>query len=243
MEITEILKDDYEYYNGLGRQYLSNSDIGVLLTNPMNYRKKRADSKELELGKYFHHAILEPHKASETLFCDTSTRTTKEYKSFCESKNRDYVLLKKEIEEIDQLVNTIKGNMTFFDLIYNECNEYEKPAVGELFGVMWKGKADIVGCDVVLDIKTTSDIQAFKYSAYKYNYDSQAYIYTTLFDCSSMVFLVADKVTGQLGIFEASANFINSGRAKVEKAVSVYNKYFGPNSEDNVINHFISDVL
>ena len=29
--IIEILKDDNEYYNGIGRQYLSNSDIGTLL--------------------------------------------------------------------------------------------------------------------------------------------------------------------------------------------------------------------
>ena len=39
---------------------------------------------------------------------------------------------------------------------------------------MWKGKADIINHDdkLVVDIKTTADINKFKSSAYRYNYDS-----------------------------------------------------------------------
>ena len=32
-QIIDKLKDDNEYYNGLGRSYLSNSDIGTLIIN------------------------------------------------------------------------------------------------------------------------------------------------------------------------------------------------------------------
>ena len=44
-EIINLLRDDKEYYGGIGKQYLSNSDIGVLLSNPKDYGKYRADNK------------------------------------------------------------------------------------------------------------------------------------------------------------------------------------------------------
>ena len=53
-KIIKTLKDDNEYYNGIGRQYLSNSDIGTLLKNPRDFGKKLEDSKEFAMGRYFH---------------------------------------------------------------------------------------------------------------------------------------------------------------------------------------------
>lgn len=35
-EILELLKDDEQYYSGVGREYLSNSDIGTLLKTQKN---------------------------------------------------------------------------------------------------------------------------------------------------------------------------------------------------------------
>ena len=69
------------------------------------------------------------------------------------------------------------------DLIRGANVEYEQPSITELFGNKWKGKADIVNHDdkVIVDLKTTADINKFKSSAYRYNYDSQAYIYQQLF--------------------------------------------------------------
>ena len=37
--IIKKLKDDKEYYGGIGKNYLSNSDIGALLSNPKEYGK------------------------------------------------------------------------------------------------------------------------------------------------------------------------------------------------------------
>jgi len=36
-KILELLQDDKEYYSGVGRNYLSNSDIGALLGNPKEF--------------------------------------------------------------------------------------------------------------------------------------------------------------------------------------------------------------
>jgi hypothetical protein len=240
--IIEKLKDDNEYYSGLGRNYLSNSDIGTLLTNPKDFGKPREDNKSFAEGRYFHQLILEPEKAEQTPFVDVSSRTTKEYKNFCEDNNFEYVLLWKEMKELQKLVATMKRNITFYDEIYNDGNQFEVPAFGEIQGEMWKGKADIVGTDILIDLKTTSDINKFKYSARSYNYDSQCYIYQQLFN-KPLVFFVIDKVTAQLGIFRPSEEFVQGGESKVGKAIKVYRKYFGADPTDNIANYFINEIL
>ena len=78
-DIINQLKDDYEYYNGMGKYYLSNSDIGVLLTNPKNFRVQREDNKSFAEGRLFHQLLIEPEKAEHVPHVDVSTRTTKEY--------------------------------------------------------------------------------------------------------------------------------------------------------------------
>jgi hypothetical protein len=238
----ELLKDDFEYYNGLGKEYLSNSDIGTLLTNPKNFGKPREDNKSFMEGRYFHQLMIEPEKAKDVKFVDVSTRNTKEYKNYCETHNLPFCMLKKEVEEVEHLVSLMKGNITFYDEIYQDGNQFELPSVGEIQGMMWKGKADIVTADCIIDLKTTSDINKFKWSAKAYNYDSQCYIYQQLFG-KPLVFYVVDKETGQLGVFRPTENFIKGGEMKVARAIEVYNKYFGDNPTDDIINYYIDETL
>ena len=240
--ILALLNDDKEYYGGVGKKFLSNSDIGTLLTNPKDFGKSREDSKAFMDGRYFHQLILEPEKAVNTPFVDVSTRTTKEYKNYCETNNLPFCMLKKEMEEVENLVNIIKGNITFYDEIFREDNQFEVPAIGMIQGMMFKGKADIVGKDFLIDLKTTGDIQKFKYSAKAYNYDSQCYIYQQLFR-KPLVFYAIDKTTGVLGIFKPTEEFIRSGESKVARAIEVFSKYFGSKPTDNIDNYFIDEFL
>jgi hypothetical protein len=242
LEIITQLRDDKEYYSGVGKNYLSNSDIGTLLSNPQDYGKPREDNKAFMEGRLFHQLILEPEKAGNVPFVDVSTRTTKEYKSFCEENNLPFCMLKKEIDEVRKLVGIINGNITFYDEIYKDGNEYEVPAIAEIQGMMWKGKADIVTPDYLIDLKTTGDIHKFKYSAKAYNYDSQCYIYQQLFG-KPLLFFVIDKSTGVLGIYRPTDDFIKGGEAKVGRAIEVYNKYFGANPTDDIANYYIDEYL
>ena len=54
------LKDDNHYYGDFGNQYLSNSDISVLLSNPLSFKKPSKSNPAFLVGGYFHTAILEP---------------------------------------------------------------------------------------------------------------------------------------------------------------------------------------
>lgn len=242
MDILEQLRNDENYYGALGKQFLSNSDIGTLLSNPKNFGKSRPDNKSFAEGRYFHQLLTEPDKAEVAHMVDASTRNTKIYKDYCDANGLDFALLKSEVEDVETWASTMKSNIDFYDAIYAEGNQFEVPAITTLFGREWKGKTDILGSEELIDLKTTSDIKKFKYSAYAYNYDSQAYIYQQLFG-KPLVFYVIDKMTLQLGIFRPSAAFIESGERKVIEAVAVYNRFFAPDAWDNVANHYIQDYL
>jgi hypothetical protein len=240
--IIGALKDDNEYYRGIGKNYLSNSDIGSLLSNPQQFGKPREDNKAFAEGRLFHQLLIEPDKAEFVPFVDVSTRTTKEYKAYCDTHNLPFALLKKELDDIHRLVSVIKANITFFDEIYREGNQYEVPSITEIHGMMWKGKADIVTPDSIIDLKTTGDIHKFKYSAKAYNYDSQCFIYQQLFG-KPLVFFVIDKGTSQLGIFKPTQSFVDSGEQKVIRAIEVYNRFFSEEHWDDISNYYISENL
>lgn len=240
--IIEQLKDDANYYGDIGKMFLSNSDIGDLLHNPKNFKKGTPKTKALIEGSYFHTAMLEPDKLVNFNIVDASSRNTKIYKDAVESSGEDILMLRSEVDDITSVVNAMKQNLNFYDNIYSPNNKYEVPCVKELYGVMWKGKADIVTDDYIIDIKTTSSIKDFRYNARKYNYDSQAYLYQEFFG-KPMVFYVIDKTTLMLGEYTCSDDFIESGRVKVISAVDQYNKFFGPEAWADINEYIIEEEL
>ena len=61
-KIIAKLKQDEHYYGDYGKQFLSNSDIHILLKNPRLLREDKPKSTAMVIGGYFHTAILEPNK-------------------------------------------------------------------------------------------------------------------------------------------------------------------------------------
>lgn len=241
-DILKLLRNDEEYYRGIGRNYLSNSDVKNLLSNPKMFGVVEPKEKALIEGSYFHQSMLEPKKAEVFPFVDASSRNTNIYKDAIKSSGEEILLLRSEKEEIDELVRIMRGNPIFFDEIYDDGNDFEVPSIGEIFGMPFKGKADIKRTDAVIDLKTTSDINDFKWSAKKYNYDSQAFIYQELFRLP-VLFLVVCKKTGMLGRYSPDQSFIDSGEEKVKRAIDNYHKFFGPNKTADVNTYFFDEIL
>ena len=238
--IIAKLKDDTHYYGDFGRQYLSNSDISTLLSNPLAFGQPSKPSAAFLVGGYFHTAILEPNKLKKYQVIPSSTRNTKLYK---EMSGGELCLLQHEVDMIEAMKDKMISNDICNGLINSTNTEYEVPGVSELFKYVWKGKADIINHDdkLVVDIKTTADINKFKSSAYRYNYDSQAYIYRRLFGYD-MLFIVIDKNTHQLGIFDCSDEFYRSGEDKVLRAEDAYELFY-KTKDFNPKQYFISKTL
>jgi hypothetical protein len=223
-KVLEKLKLDENYYGDFGKQFLSNSDIKTLLTNPLALGQQSKPSPAFLVGGYFHTAILEPDKLKKYKVIESSTRNTKAYK---EMSGGELCLLQKEVDQIELMKNKILENDVCRGLINGIDVEYEKPGLAELEGALWKGKADIVNHDekLIIDLKTTKDINAFKWSANRFNYDSQAYIYSKIFGYE-FVFVVIDKETHQIAVIDCSPDFYLSGKDKVERAVEAYDLFY-----------------
>ena len=78
--ILKKLKDDNHYYGNFGKKFLSNSDIGTLLSNPVGLGSEVKSSPAILIGSYFHTALLEPDKLKDFKVIAAATRNTKVYK-------------------------------------------------------------------------------------------------------------------------------------------------------------------
>ena len=222
--VIQKLKDDKHYYGDYGKQYLSNSDISVLLTNPLAFKQPSKSTPAFLVGGYFHTAILEPNKLKKYKVVESATRNTKKYKDISEG---ELCLLQHEVDQIELMRDKLMENDICREFIQNKTNDYEQPGIVELEGNLWKGKADIVNHDekLIIDLKTTKDINSFKWSASRFNYDSQAYIYSKLFGYE-FVFIAIDKETHQIAVMDCSPQFYESGEAKVKRAVEAYDLFY-----------------
>ena len=234
--ILELLREDSNYYdrNGIGGKFLSNSDIGALLNNPRQFRAQ--DDKPqtpLLVGGYLHTIVLEPHKAGNYQIVDATSRNSKAYKDAVEASNQNILLLQHEKEQCHLWKETLLGSDACRSLIMGEGAEFEVPGLGTFFGERWKAKADVLNKKqgVIVDVKTTGDITKFKWSAKKYNYNSAAYLYSQIFGMP-MVFVVIDKTTLQLGVYECEDSFVSEGEYKAEKAAQVYQKFYKGRTPD-----------
>jgi len=259
--VLDKLQDDVNYYGDYGKQFLSYSDILVLLKSPDAFRKPVAKTKAMIEGSYFHTAMLEQDRLDEYQIIDVASRSTKAYKEACQEG--EFLLLKKEQEHLETLVKKMKGNGEMYMIMYAKGNQFEKPETTSIMNHMWKGKADIITDKsfqievededgknhvmnypngAVIDIKTTSDISKFRYSARTYNYDAQAYVYQRLFN-KPMLFFVIDKQTLRLGMRPVSPAFVEDGQRKVELATQIYEKFFSAEATHDISTYIDKQLL
>jgi len=232
-EILAQMYDDTFYYGHLGKHALSSSSLKMILKSPKTYRNvikygnPNGDSPALAAGKLAHWMVLEPHKIDELHFVDASTKNTKIYKEAKEQYGE--VFLTKERSAAERLTDAIFRNEAALQLLTD--SEFEVPEIAMLNGLPFRGKADIIQGDTIIDYKTTAELSSFKWSADKYGYDLQAYMYLRLFNKKKFTFLVIDKASTDIGIFETTDDFIAKGEQKFIQAVDNY-KYFFQDGND-----------
>ena len=228
-ELLDNMMDDDFYYGYLGSNVLSSSSCSKLLDSPKKYQdslmERSGENQALRDGWLFHCKILEPEKWKDLHFVDVASKNSKVYKEALSTYGKVYTM--KERWNAEDLSEVVIGNSKCNDMLRGARTEV--PAIGEIFDIPFRAKADVLGGDYIVDLKTTSgDLQKFKWSAQKWNYDMQMYIYCTLFDISykNFTFVVVDKFSKGLGIFECSKDFYESGKLKTLQAVRIYRDFF-----------------
>jgi hypothetical protein len=205
-DLIEKMYDNEFYYGYLNKACLSSSSCKKLLEGIESYLGSTepldANSKPLRDGRLIHVSLLEQDKLDDYYhFVDASTRRNKAYKEAIASdefQGKEIMLLKEKVWA------------------------KEKPGIGYIQGLPFRGKADCLRDDRIVDLKTTSDIDNWDYNMYYYGYDAQAYIYTRIFNKKSFTFVIVDKKTLQVKTYDATEDDIESGKEKVSEAIGCY---------------------
>ena len=225
-EVLAKLDIDEHYYGEFGQQWLSSSIIGRILSgDPTELYKKQEPKLAFVIGSYFHVAVLEPHKLGKFKISKAKSRRSKDYKT---EANGNILLLEKDVARLSSLIEATLGDIEAYPYIRNDNVEYELPGYTTIWDLPFKGKADIVNHDLklVVDLKTTADIESFDEKITMWNYDSQAYIYEKLFGYN-FAWIVVCKKSERIKVVHNNETYRKSGREKVRRASEIYKEWFG----------------
>lgn len=231
-DLLSLMVDDDFYYGHLGKQALSSSACKMLLESPKTYYYvtkygQKEDSPALLTGKLIHTMILEPQEFDNRFdISSTKGKTTKAFKELKETSQKA-VITSAEYDSAMRIVDAFNRNEIVKQ--YLKGAAFEQPGIGMISGLPFRAKADIINLEegFIADIKTTTDLQSsFRFSARKYGYDMQAYIYTQIFGVDDFYFIAIDKKSLDIGLFTVSEQFLFDGEQKVELAIQRFNTFF-----------------
>lgn len=231
-ELLANMYDDSFYYDYLGKNALSSSSIKTLLSSPKTYyfttKYGSGETQALRDGKLFHTMILEPEKLNNIIFVEAATKASKEYKLAKETGKEVYTNTEKKAAE--RLCDALLRNEAVKEYLIKA--EYEVPQIAMIDGIPIRAKADILKGKTIIDLKTTTGIKDFRYSADKYSYDLQAWLYREMFEVENFVFVVIDKGSLDIAIFECSDEFYEKGKQKFEQGISNFKYFFQTDGVD-----------
>ena len=106
-QAIEKLRIDEHYYGKFGKQYRSNSDIRILLNNPLALGEPSKEVPAFLVGGYFHTAILEQHKLDKYKIVNATSRNTKIYKDIAK---KEMHLLQSEVDNLEAMIEKVANN-------------------------------------------------------------------------------------------------------------------------------------
>ena len=215
----------------------------------------RKNSPALSFGSLYDAMLLEPETVEDTFFVVDDTeivkelegkyknpRASKQYKEWKASQDsggKSYV----SDEDWRMAVDMIKRL---------DASEVVDPETGELIPVRsflkgtpqvefntWiedvpvRGFYDVLGDGFVTDSKSTRSISGFRYDVKSFDYDIQAYIYSTVSNTDTFYWVAQGKTKPYLcAVYKASPQIIESGKRKFWSAVDNINRWLRDPDKD-----------
>ena len=238
-DILTKMEADSFYYGHLGKHALSSSSFKKLIDSPKAYQKSlyfSSNAQPLRDGRLVHLAVLEPHRLND-LEVVKGTKASKLFKDAVKELGTEMVYTQSEMDNAYWISKAVRDSDTAARLL--EGCVFEEPAIKMIDGIAVRGKSDARKGKTIIDLKTTVNIDKFRYSAKNFSYDLQAALYLDLFDCDEFIFLVVDKETKDIAIYDCSANFINEGYRKVEQAIDNYKYFFLENDPGHSVRNYV----
>lgn len=241
-DILKRMYDDEFYYGYLGSNALSSSSAKKLIQSPKAYLKSlkiNSDAQPLRDGRLVHLSVLEPQKVKDLTIIDGS-KATKAFKQAVIELGSANVYTRSEFNNANYIAESVLKCNEVTNLLKGA--EFEVPEIAMIDGLPFRGKADVLNGNVVIDLKTTGDITRFKWSAKNFSYDLQAALYMKMFNADAFIFVVVDKDTKDIMICDCSDEFIRTGLRKLDTAIEQY-KYFFQDEVPNLNNYITHETL
>lgn len=218
----------------------------------------REENSAFDIGTYFHTSVLEPHKLKFECAVYKGIRRGKEWDAFKEKNAGKAIITESELKQAEGIVAAVKKSpvaMSFVDNGTPEVSCFAKilvhggniyaPTDKKLLGkygwedcakipkegmeLMIKVRADSLGEDFVLDLKSTTgntkSPSLMKKKVSDLNYDLSASLYLDIFSLkvpkrlNKFIWTFSSKDIFNCKSYAASTNNVLVGRAKWKKAV------------------------
>jgi len=217
--------------------------------------EERVSIPAFDIGTYFHTMVLEPHKIEEDCAVYPGIRRGKEWEKFKEENEGKAIITKSEHEQAMRIVEAAKNSPVAMNYINNgkpEVSAFIEVVVdsGDIYcgdkvlgkegwektkhkakgvNLILKGRADCLGSNYILDLKSTTgnakSEKSIKDKVNDYYYDLSAAFYLDLFSAvldkkmETFIWTFASKDIGNCKNWVASRDVIKVGRAKWKKAI------------------------
>lgn len=247
-----------DYHN---RPEWSYSQMKVILDSGIDYAvaAKRGmieppSGKAIDIGQIVHTRVLGGDAVCvESKYDNFRTKEAREWRDKQVDEGK-IVLTKTDLIATDAIVNNIRNHPKSKELLFGEDVQHEVEMYAKTSdGLELRGKADALKIGkgrhtlTLVDLKTTSQFDSFKYRAQRAHYDLQAANYTLIGSASQKIdagsvdywFCVAETVFPyRVQFCYATPEFVSAGESKLAKCVDEILK-FG----DKEPNFLIEDVI
>jgi len=242
-------------YHGLvdeNEMYFSSSQLKVIVDDPEEFYKKyisrelpaSQDNSAMDVGSYFHTAILEPHKLKEEFAIFTGkVRRGKEWDAFEEENKGKIILTNSMLEQAEILVKAVKDSPIAMSLLTK--GNAELSLFTELEGLPVKVRFDyiVLGKDYsyIVDLKSTSGNVKNKFAVQtkvaSLQYELSASLYIRAVNqhianaklpyapVKDFYWIFASKDRGSSRTYLASEDHLKIGNKKVDEAIKLLKKY------------------
>lgn len=177
------------------------------------------------LGSALHTAFLEPEMMPQrVVLWDGGTRRGKEWEAFVADHADQVILTPGYHEKLIGMVKALRRHPEVRKWV-GRMEGTEVAAIGEVEGLMMKGRCDALTADPLVDLKMTrsADAATFTRTVMGFGYDIQAAIYRRLFDRDRFVLIaVEDTPPYDVVAYELAPAFLKRGEALADELLEKY---------------------
>jgi hypothetical protein len=224
---VEIISDlPFYVYQDKGRDCLSKhqlDDINLAIEKWEYSNEHKHDTGTLGFGRCFHDFVLLNSVFSGSWAiqdkADGRTREGKEYKTQFALKNLGKQIIERDqFDRIQAMHNKVTPYLESLGPYETEVSAFADIPSPEGSQVKFRGRADILTADKVIDLKTISDIRNFRNDIYRYRYHVQMAIYQDLFGKSgNMLIFVQSEAPHLIALVEIHQD-------EIDKASDTYKR-------------------